>query len=501
MRPTRYFSLTASAAALASLQGAEATPFANNPVTIVASGTSLSHTSPAFGGIAPGTDLTKLTYVVHEYTVTTSNSSTSTHSSTTTTTSTGSNGATSTSTTNQSSTSTKQQSSKQSTVVTTVGNGSVQAPTNERKLEQTTSDIQKLENHYGSRMELNVNNLASSAEYHTMPWPSSYWAIYLDGINYRWASQTEPSATEKYAKAFGIDPDTLMTSVSKSTGVLSMTSRTRCSTNWDCASMKDGSVCARRDGSFEGYCIPTWFGICHAWAPAAILEPEPNCAVEHNGVTFQPMDIKALLSEIYDGANIATVFTGARFYGPDKKDETDEYGRYTDSSRRDIGPGFLHVALANIIGRFGNSVVMDVTAGAEVWNQPVYSYKVLTQTEMTPSDAANQYFGVSAYPFNSAAQRIMYVETKVSWMIETFEDGGLVSSGRASRYMTSKKYSYLLELDNDYNILGGEWVGESKTDHPDFLWLPKARPDLSLVTDVGLSYQNVRTLLDKATNC
>ncbi|EGZ14114.1 hypothetical protein PHYSODRAFT_513204 [Phytophthora sojae] len=460
MRPTWYFTLTASAAALAS-HGADATPFANNPVTIVSSATSLSHTSPAFGGIAPGTDLTKLTYEVHEYTVMTFNRSTSTHQSTSTSTTTDSNGKTTTS----------------------------------------TNDIQKLENHFGSRLELNVNNLASNAAFHTQPWPSSYWAIYLDGINYRWASHTEPSATEKYASAFGIDPDTLMTAVSKSTGVMSMSDRPKCSTNWDCAGQKDGSVCSRREGQYEGYCIPTWFGICHAWAPAALLEPEPNCAVQHNGVTFQPMDIKALISEIYDGANIATVFTGARFYGPDSKDTTDEYGRYTDSSRRDMGPGFMHVALANIIGRFGTSVVVDVSAGAEVWNQPVYSYKVLSQTEMTPTDAANQYFGVSQYPFNSAAQRIMYVESKVSWMIETFEDGGLVSSGRASRYMTGKKYTYLLELDNDYNVLGGEWVGESKTDHPDFLWLPKARPDLSLVTDVGLSYQNVRMLLEKATNC
>ncbi|KAE8972965.1 hypothetical protein PF001_g25965, partial [Phytophthora fragariae] len=365
MRPTRYFTLTASAAALASLLllGADATPFANNPVTIVASASSLSHKSPAFGGIAPGTDLSKLTYQVTEYTVITSNRSTSSHQSTSTTTTTGSDGRTTSSTTSKSDTSTKQQSSKHSTVVTTGGNGSVMAPSGERRLEQTTNDIQKLERHFGSTMELNVNNLPSSAAFRTMPWPSSYWAIYLDGINYRWASSSEPSATEKYAKAFGLDPDQLMTAVSKSTGVLSMTSRSQCTTNADCASKNDGSVCARRDGQYQGYCIPTWFGICHAWAPAAILEPEPNCAVEHNGVTFQPMDVKALLSEIYDGANIATVFTGARFNGPDSKDSTDEYGRYTDPSRRDVGPGFMHVALANILGRFSSSVVMDVTAG------------------------------------------------------------------------------------------------------------------------------------------
>ncbi|KAG4053956.1 hypothetical protein PC123_g10916 [Phytophthora cactorum] len=503
MRPTRYFS-TSFVAKVATLAGlllpeATGTPFANNPVTIVSSATSLSHTSPAFGGIAPGTDLSVLTYEVHEYKVTTFHSSNS--SSTTSTTTTNNGGKTSTTT---SITSAKSASTKQLTVFKSslVGNGSTLGVVHERTLEETTSDIQKLESHFGTSLELNVNNLASDAAYYVMPWPSSYWAIYLDGINYRWKSASEPSATEKYANAFGLDPDVLMTSVSKSTGVDSMAaSSSSCWTNWDCASKRDGSVCARRDGEARGYCIPTWYGICHAWAPAALLEPEPSCAVDYNGVTFQPMDIKALLSEVYDGSNLATVFTGARFYGSDRDDSTDEYGRYTDSSRRDLGPGFMHVALANIIGRFNASVVMDVTAGAEVWNQPIYSYKVLTQTEMTPSDAANQYFQVSTYPFNHEAQRIMYVETSVSWMVETFEDGGLVSSGRASKYENSKTYKYLLELDNDYNILGGEWVGESQSDHPDFLWLPKARPDLSLVTEVGLSYQNVRMLLDMATNC
>jgi hypothetical protein len=378
----------------------------------------------------------------------------------------------------------------------------VQAPAQERTLEETSSDLQKLESHFGTAMELNVNKLASSAAYYVMPWPSSYWATYLDGINYRWSSASEPSATEKYASAFGLDPDALMTSVSKATGVLSMaSSSTSCWTNWDCAGEGDGSVCARRDGETQGYCIPTWYGICHAWSPAALLEPEPNCAVSYNGVTFQPMDLKALVSEVYDGASIATVFTGARFYGPESADATDEYGRFTDASRRDLGPGFMHVALANILGRLNASVVMDVTAGAEVWNQPIYSYSVVTQTERTPSDAASQYFGASTYRFNSEAQRIMYVETSVSWMVETFEDGGLVASGRASTYMSSKTYSYLLELDNAYNILGGEWVGDSQSDHPDFLWLPEARPDLSTVTEAGLSYQNVRTLLDMATNC
>ncbi|CAI5738422.1 unnamed protein product [Hyaloperonospora brassicae] len=484
------------------LSTATGTPFANNPVTIVDSATFLSHDSPAFSGIAADFDVNVLTYTVVEYTFT-SEESFNSSSSTTSATTTSPDGATSTTSTTQSqlSASTMQSTNFESFTVENEP-ASVNVYGRNRKLEASTSDLQKLENHFQVPLEFNVKSLATRAAYHVMPWPSSYWAMYLDSINYRWSSSNGPSATEKYATAFGVDPSAMVSKVSQSTGVISKTSsNASCLTNEDCRIRGDGSVCARPGGETQGLCIPTWYGICHAWAPASLLEPEPNCAVEYNGVTFQPMDIKALITEVYDGAKVATVFTGARFFNPASAATFDTYGRFTDASRRDLGPGFMHVALANILGRFNASVVLDVSAGPEVWNQPVYGYEVLTEMELTPSDAASRYFGVPTYPFNRDAQRMMYVETKVSWMAETFENGGLVSSGRATTYVKGKTYKYLLELDEAYNILGGEWVGESKADHPDFLWIPKARPDLTAVTNIGLSYKNVRVLLDMATSC
>ncbi|KAG7394538.1 hypothetical protein PHYBOEH_005030 [Phytophthora boehmeriae] len=474
MRLTWRFSFAVAAISVSLLlPGASATPLEYNPYTTSSSASSLSHSNPAFGGVAADTGASTITYEERSYAEDTASKVAVKTS-------------TSTSTTFNNSAAT---------------NGSVLGLVHNRKLQQSNTDIQKIETFFGTSLERNLKKLASSAAFHVIPWPSSYWAMYLDGINYRW-NPNEPSATEKYANAFGLDANTLMTSVSQDTGILSMAStKTSCWSDWDCAGQNDGSTCARRDGEWQGYCIPSWYGICHAWAPAAILEPEPNCAIEHNGVTFHPMDIKALLSEVYDGANIGTIFTGARFNGPDSDAATDQYGRYTDASHRDLGPGFMHLALTNIIGRFNTSVVMDVKADAEVWNQPIYSYEVHTQTEMTPSEAASQYYGQSIYPFNSAAQRIMYTETSITWVLESYEDGGLVASGRAASYMNTQSYTYLLELDNDYNILGGEWVGNSNSDHPDFLWFPQARPDLSTVTEVGISYQNVRTLLEKATSC
>jgi hypothetical protein len=451
----------AALAAFTALPGASATPFSYNPYMANECATSLlSHKSPAFGAIAPGLDESYTTFVDFAYPVITDKDPTEQLEQT-------------------------DDSPKQGMV---------------RRLEATSPDLQKIEAFFETSLEKNAKSLNSKAAYYVMPWPSNYWANYQDGINHRWDPE-QPSAPEKYATAFGLDATAFMDKISETTGILSGKNRKSCSSDADCANENDGSECAIREGEQQGYCIPTWFGICHAWAPAALLEPEPRCAVEKNGVIFQPMDIKALLTQVYDDGLVGTVMTGARFMGSDSDVTKDQFGRYSDGSRRDLGAGFLHVALANIIGRFNSSLVLDVTGGAEVWNQPVYSYEVVGQTELTPTEAANQYYGQSQYPFNSEAKRVMYTETKVTWMIEAYEDGGLVSSGRASRYAHTKTYTYLLELDDAYNILGGEWVGDSNEDHPDFLWLPKARPTLATITDVGLSYQNVRELLDEATNC
>ncbi|KAE9337700.1 hypothetical protein PF008_g12411 [Phytophthora fragariae] len=366
-----------------------------------------------------------------------------------------------------------------------------------------SSDIQDLETFFGSRMEMNFWTLRgqyASGLAPTAPWASSYWPTFQDGINRAWKSG-EASPSEKYAVAYGLNVTDFKNKISASNGVDSRKSSTPCSVDSDCTSRKDGSVCAKRDGVATGYCVPTWFGICHAWAPAAILEPEPQCDVIKNGVTFRVFDIKALVTDLYDGAFIRTVFTGARFNGPDTPATKDQYGRFTNAARRDMSAGFFHIAVANIMGKQKRSFVVDVTAGAEVWNQPVRSFTVRNMDLVNTRTASMRYFGTPTYPFNDKMVRLAYVKTSFSWIFESYIDGPLVSTGRIDSYTTSKDYEYLLELDINYNIIGGEWVGNSKEDHPDFLWFPTGRPTANTVTSVGLSYANIQALIQQSLTC
>ncbi|KUF96652.1 Inorganic phosphate transporter family [Phytophthora nicotianae] len=363
-----------------------------------------------------------------------------------------------------------------------------------RKLETALDgDIKKLEDSFGTKMETTLKNLPTSATYTPSPWNSLLWFTVNDSINYQW-DRGQPSATEKYATAFGFDVKTLMDSVSASSGVDSMnysiacTSDSECDTPWE--------YCGIRAEASSGYCIPAWLALAHAWAPASILEKEPKCPVTFNGVTFKPLDIKALLMGIYDTANISTVFTGVRYNGGNFT--IDKYGRNEDPAYRDLNPGFFHIAAANMLGKHKSTFIIDRYASYEVWTQPVDGFKVHDQKVMTPEEAAQTFYGLKAYPWNEAAKSIVHVKSRLSWSNATF-------AGREEEVDeqtgTGKDYEYLLEMDGIDQIIGGEWLNKSNDDHPDFLWFPEGKPAADTVTDTGLSYANVTMLLEKSVAC
>ncbi|KAG3152494.1 hypothetical protein PI124_g11965 [Phytophthora idaei] len=362
------------------------------------------------------------------------------------------------------------------------------------------SDIDDLSSYFGEQLEVGFTVLKEQFPHATAPstpWPSSYWPTFQDSINHVWKSG-EACASEKYAKAYGLDVTDFKDKVSASNGIDSIKNGKSCRTKGDC---NGSGECAMRDGASAGICIPSWYGLCHAWAPAALLEQEPKCNVELNGVNFHVFDIKALLTEVYDGAEISTVFTGARFNGPDNAADVDQFGRFTKPARRDLGAGFFHIAISNIMGKHKTSFIMDVAADSEVWNQPVWSYNVQTMEIVDTTEACKKYFGTTSYPFNSGMVHLAYVKTTVTWAVEAYIDGSLVSTGKMGQFAVSNDYEYLLELDADSNIIGGEWVGDSMVDHPDFLWLPTGKPDISIVTSVGLSYADVQELLELSLAC
>ncbi|KAJ8531689.1 hypothetical protein ON010_g14273 [Phytophthora cinnamomi] len=371
--------------------------------------------------------------------------------------------------------------------------------TNSCRLESAfSSNFATLEKYFGSAMERKLKNLPTTALHSPSPWPGPAWPTFQDSINFEW-NQGQPSAAEKYANAFGLNVANFTDSVSAQNGIYSLNTYPKCTSDKECAD--SDAVCAKRANATTGYCIPTWFAMDHAWISAATFESEPTCPVTFNGVTFQPLDIKALITEVYDGVynDLPYAFAGSRYNG--NNDSIDAFGHHTDYSYRDLNPGFFHVVATNLLGLLNRTFVIDRAAGYGVWNQPVVGFKVYEQTIVSTEKAANTFYGLKAYPWNENATSIVYVKSRLSWVEQSEMNVGIIASGLMANFTGGAYYDYLLEIDEHEEIIGGGWLYGSNDNHPDFLWFITAKPPAETVTSYGLSYANVTMLLEKSTSC
>jgi hypothetical protein len=96
------------------------------------------------------------------------------------------------------------------------------------------------------------------------------------------------------------------------------------------------------------------------------------------------------------------------------------------------------------------------------------------------------------YVYNTSAARFFYVEMDMHYITEA---GPGRTMPDASQSIRTDHYKMILEADADGRALGGEWVGESRSAHPDFAWWPKGKPGANLG---GLTYAMVKALNDEA---
>ena len=99
------------------------------------------------------------------------------------------------------------------------------------------------------------------------------------------------------------------------------------------------------------------------------------------------------------------------------------------------------------------------------------------------------------YAFNANADRLIHIKATLQYITESASnvDGNLADT--IGTYTRSDHYEYVLELDHQGWIIGGEWVGDSVREHPDFLWLPLSQTGASKAGG-KITYDKVKLLLD-----
>ena len=212
----------------------------------------------------------------------------------------------------------------------------------------------------------------------------------------------------------------------------------------------------------------TWAGHCNGFSAASSRHKEPARAVVRNGITFDASDIKALLAEVYMSAKY--YFLGGNRCEQDQVRRPNQRPDPTTMGEcDDVNPGTFHVAIANWIGRKGYPVVTDKTVTSQVWNYPAYRYAA--QVQRITRQTALQYIGSGGtnYVFNQAAEQFAFVNMTLSYAnaLPSEPEGNVAPTHQAA----TMQLQYVLELNAADDVIGGEWVGDSQTAHPDFIWL------------------------------
>lgn len=234
-----------------------------------------------------------------------------------------------------------------------------------------------------------------------------------------------------------------------------------------------------------------WEGICHGWSQAAINYPEPDRVIYSNKsglkIPIGASDVKALLAmhEAYNYSGEIFGFAGKRCKVRGKVvGEADERDNPSDRNYppedlaesydcRDVNAGAFHVIISNMLGIHGKGFVADIDRFNDVWNQPIagYSSEIIGEEPVDSNHALN---GVSKRV--RVKLKMIYGEELKFYSPELEAQGLLnfvsklpVTKTPHQKFLT-RQYEYILELNNQDDITGGEWVTQTR---PDFLWLYK----------------------------
>lgn len=311
----------------------------------------------------------------------------------------------------------------------------------------------------------NIDDVKMKASLSNKGWSGYYWPTYQGSVGYRWQEGNQSNSYRSYMYEIPTIEDVKKMSTEKIDRLspLEKYDILHPEKEFFFSKLERRHVLAAVDEE-EDY-IPTWYGLCHGWAPAAAMEPTPGYISTQKSplgfdVKFYSSDIKALMTLVYAGAQVENYFVGGRCES--EEIELDEDRRPTDSRCRDINPATLHLVLDDYIATNDKGFVADITASAEVWNQPIIGYE-MQYSNRRPLSSDPEY-----KHYAKGTTELVDVDLRMDFLVESNPTKKVVRP-----LINAMNMDYTLELDKNGNIIGGEW---NSNYHPDFLWRLASRP-------------------------
>ncbi|MFI5390710.1 MAG: hypothetical protein ACHQYQ_05055 [Bacteriovoracales bacterium] len=210
----------------------------------------------------------------------------------------------------------------------------------------------------------------------------------------------------------------------------------------------------------------SWEGLCYAWSIASLMEKEPVKAISLQGVKFRIQDLKALQIKIYEGSFLPTSF-GQR------------NNAAWNSVYEDIYPEQFHRFLQVEIFDKKLPFNMDLDAGYQIWNVPVF--KVETKISKNPNDPKNVHVKTWVYAASPFVLNLNFVGTSVILKVYTYDLYGKWDEGG--------------EFLADYGI----WTDNSRWDHPDYL-MPRPNSAIKKIRNTKLNIHIIDEILNSTKN-
>ena len=276
----------------------------------------------------------------------------------------------------------------------------------------------------------------------------------------------------------------------------------------------------QRRGRYRPTWPESWEGYCNGWSAYATSElagaPARDVRVRFEGgalvecaadaagcVLFRMADIEALMIAVYfdDRARMLGDTCGS----DPSAWPRDAWGRPTERRCRDVNPAQLHVVMTRFLAvgvrrpqtphlpPVRMPFIVDHVAGSDIWNFPVVAFRAEYGTVSFDRDAALRAICGSTECDVLDPRADAFVEVHAIFEMVSDDVGAEALALPAADRETARidvPVHYMLELEHDSGvsprIVGGEWLGGSVSEHPDFIWYSEGpQSDRELADDTN----------------